>query len=565
MTMDNMPPEKEPVEVVAQRRHLAAIWLIPIVAGLIALYLGWHDYQEHGPVINITFKTAQGLAAGQTQVKYKGVALGTVEKMRLSQDGSQVVAEIRMTGAAKPFLTDHAHFWVVRPELNVLNASDLETLVSGSYIQMDPGSEGGDEQTEFTGLDSAPMDRTTESGTIFVLKTNRLASITTASPLYYRDINVGEVLGYDIGDGFDPITITAFVRAPYDRFVRAQSRFWNVSSLSINFGAQGIGIETQSLRSLLAGGIAFMTPPDAKDQPPAPAQSVFTLYDDLKSAKAATFDRHLAYAAYFRSSVKDLAPGAPVLIYGIPVGEVTGMQLTVDAKTGQPTARVSFNVEPDRSFTAATPGQPFDAAVILRELVEKGLRVKLETANLITGQKELVLEFSPDAAPAPPVMEKDVTILPAASAADNLMDAIGDIAGKLNSIPFDQIGSNLDHLIKSADQTLGGQDMKQAVHDLSVTMSNAAELAKNANTNASPALQKLPEISAQLQEAVTHANALMNGLNNGYGDGSDFQRDSHRVLDEVNDAARSIRLLSDYLERHPESLISGKTGQKDKP
>jgi len=563
---DEFPPQQrvpDPAFPTAHVKHrrFSPIWLIPIVAALIALYLTWHDYQQHGPLITVTFKTAQGLVAGQTQVRYKNVALGTLESVHLDKDLSQVTANIRMTAAAKPLLTDNALFWVVKPELNTFNPSDLETLVSGSYIQVEPGAEGGDAQTHFTGLETPPADRSDEAGRIFVLKADSLGAVNIGSPVYFRDINVGQVLGYDIGNGFEPISINVFVRDPYAQYVRGHSRFWNASGLSLALGPNGLHLETHSLRAVLAGGIAFYTPPEGQNEVPADADSIFTLFNTEAEAENSIHLVHVPYVAYFQSSVKDLTPGAPVMIYGLKVGEVTGVSLLFEPEKADPKVRVSFDIQPDLAFGKDRP----DAADALRKLAEQGMRVKMESSNLLTGQKMLVLEFSPGAEPVQVAKEGDITVLPATGSADNVMDGLTDVVNKLNNIPFDDIGQNLDHLLKSADKTVSGQDMQQAVHNLSIAMANAAELTRNANTNMTPVLQRLPDISAQLQQAVAHANGLMTGLDAGYGDGSDFQRNSKRVLDQVNDAARSVRLLADYLERHPEALLSGKSDDtKDK-
>jgi len=559
---DRLPSEDDPDFLPAhvQRQHFSPIWLIPIVAALIAAYLGWHDYTQHGPLVTVTFKTAESLVAGQTQVKYKDVTLGTVEDIHLNDDLSGVIVSVRMAGSAKSLLTEDARFWVVRPRLNTFNASDIETLVSGSYIQLEPGAPDAEPQQHFTGLENPPVDRFDGSGRIFVLKAERLGAISIGSPVYFRDINVGEALGYDPGNGFDPIKITILVREPYDKFVREHSLFWNASGVTIGLGPEGLRLETHSLRSVLAGGIGFITPSEAINDPPADAGASFTLYDNKKAADEACYRQRIPYAAYFQTSVKDLARGSPVLIYGLQVGEVTDVKLLLDAQTKEPKVRVTFDIQPEWAFGPQSPSA--DPGQILRQLVNKGMRVKLESSNLLTGQKVLALEFAPNATPAAVTMEGDVTLLPSTGSSDNVMDALGDVANKLNQIPFKDIGDHLDHLIKTTDQTIGGRDMQQAVQSLAVAMKNAADLSRKAEENMTPALQKLPDISTQIQGAVTHANSLLNSLDAGYGQGSDFQRGARRVLDEVNDAARSIRLLADFLERHPEALISGKSYEK---
>ena len=304
---------------------------------------------------------------------------------------------------------------------------------------------------------------------------------------------------------------------------------------------------------------------EAQNDAVAPAKTAFTLYDNEQEASTSAIAGRTAYVAYFQSSVKDLVPGSPVMIYGMTVGQVTSIRLIYDAPSNMPRVRVDFDVDADKAFCPKQDNQATDSAQILRQLIEKGVRVRLESSNLLTGQKLLALEFVPNAVPAALAQEGDVTVIPSAGSSDNAMDALSDIASKLDQIPFDEIGQNLNHLIGHADKLIGGEEAQQTMHNLSIAMTNAADLSRKANTNMTPMLEKLHDISNQLQSAVTQANQLFTSLQNNYGEGSDFNSDAKRVLDQVTDAARSIRLLADYLERHPEALLSGKPPEKAKP
>ena len=560
MTTDSHLPEAK-----LRHRRFSAIWLVPLIAALIAAYLGVNDYRTHGPLITITFKTANGLIADQTQIKYKGVPVGSVEGIHLSPDRSLVVVNARMAASAKALLTPKSRFWVVRLQLNSFDTSDLQSLVSGPYIQLEPGAPDTKEEYHFTGLESPPADQSEQPGQIFTLKSAKVGGLHVGAPIYYRDAVVGEVLKYDLGNGFEPITITLLVYKPYDQYMREKSRFWNVSGVSLAWGANGLHLETHSLRAILLGGIAFETPPEAQRDPVVAPKTVFTLYDNEQEAAASSYSGRTAYVTYFQSSVKDLAPGSPVMIYGMSVGQVTSIKLMYDAASNVPKVRVDFDINAEKAFGPKEATPPTDSTQILRELIEKGTRVRLESSNLLMGQKFLALEFVPNAAPAAIAQEGEITVIPSAGSSDNAMDALSDVANKLNQIPFDDIGQNLSHLISHADKLIDGEEMQQTVHNLSIAMANAADLSRKANTNMTPVLQKLPDISAQLQSAVSQANQLFTSLQTHYGDGSDFNSDAKRVLDQVTDAARSIRLLADYLERHPEALLNGKSPEKAKP
>jgi paraquat-inducible protein B len=210
------------------------VWLIPIVAVLIAGYLGYRTLTQEGPLLTLSFETGTGLSASQTQLKYKDVALGTVESIALSRNHKRVIVKVRMTSDGASFLTSHARFWVVRPSLSAAGVSGLDTLVSGAYITLDPGLPGGHAQHDFVGLENPPGVRSDEPGSTFTLKANELGSLSSGSPVFYRDVEVGEVLGYSIGNGVGPVTIGIFVHAPYDALVRAQSHFWNSSGITVS-------------------------------------------------------------------------------------------------------------------------------------------------------------------------------------------------------------------------------------------------------------------------------------------------------------------------------------------
>ena len=231
------------------RRRLSPIWAIPIVSVLIAGWLVWDTLSKRGPLITVTFETAEGLQAGQSRVRHRDVDVGMIEGITLSPDLGHVVMAIRMNREAESLLTEDARFWVVKPRLFAGNLSGLGTLLSGSYIGLTPSGAGGRRQTQFTGLQNPPLLEAREAGRSFLLRADRLGSISLGSPLFYRDLQVGEVHGWDLGDMAANVTIHAFIRAPFDQYVRDGSRFWNASGVSLKLGADGAQLQLESLRA----------------------------------------------------------------------------------------------------------------------------------------------------------------------------------------------------------------------------------------------------------------------------------------------------------------------------
>ena len=293
--MSDRADEAAPDAVTKRRRRFSLIWLVPIVAVAFALYLLVTTLAERGPLITISFKTANGITANQTQVKHKAVALGTVEDVKLASDLSHVTVHVRMNRQSTKILTGHTKFWVVRPRFSTGNISGLETLFSGAYIEIDPGEPGGEAARDFVGLEDPPGTRSDQPGRTYILKASKLGSIGPGAPVFYRDVNVGEVLNYDIGDGLGPISIQVFVRAPYDKFVRPDTHFYNASGVSVNLGPEGVHVEMESLQAILSGGIAFETPRIVEDETPSPEHTAFRLYDNKGDADAAGFRRRIPF------------------------------------------------------------------------------------------------------------------------------------------------------------------------------------------------------------------------------------------------------------------------------
>ncbi len=522
------PPSARPPRAALRRRRFSFVWLVPLVAAFIAIYLGYRTFIEQGPLLTLSFDTAEGLAAGQTQVKYKAVAVGTVDSIDLSRDNSHVIVKVRMNDVGRRFLNSHARFWVVRPRLTPGDLSGLDTLVSGAFIAVDPGLPGGVEKNYFVGLEQPPGVRSNEPGSTYVLKADNVGSLDTGSPVFYRDVQVGEVLGYDLGDGLGPVTVNIFVKSPFDKLVKPQSHFWNSSGITADLQGGGFHLEFQSLQAIISGGVTFNVPPDAQNNPPSPDNAQFYLYKSEDEADAAGYQTNVPIVAYFETSVEGLARGAPVNILGIQVGEVTAVNLIVDPVSGKSKVRVAMDLQPDR-VAPANALAVIDPDIVLQKIVNQGMRVELDTASYVTGAKEISLTDVPGAGPAKLVREGDALVVPShAGGLDNAIANLSDISAKLDKIPFERIGNNLNALLISANHTIGGPQMKQAL--------------------------------ASLSDTLKTANTTLSGVNQDYGNDSDFQQSLEQLLAQANAALQSIKQLTDFLDRHPQSLVFGRGG-----
>ena len=554
----DQPPTTGVPEANARPTRFSLIWLIPIIVLAIGAYLGWQTVSSQGPTITIEFDSADGLVSGQTQVKHKAVGLGTVEGIELSKDLQQVDVRVRMSARSAPLLTSHAKFWVVRPRLSGLNISGLETLVSGAFIAIDPGPPGGTPETQFKGLDSPPGIRSDEPGSTFTLTTGSIGSIGQGSPVFFRAVNVGEVLGYKMPvDGRGPISVQVFVKRPYDHFLRKDTRFWDVSGISVVFNGGGLNVQVQSLQALISGGLAFGLPPRRRGEEAAaaPPGTVFDLYPSKEAADSAGYRERFEFVTYLHTSVKGLIVGSPVLLYGLQVGTVTDIGLKIDPKTGEAQVRVAMQIQPERVL----PQSEVDRSSMpqsTQALVNRGMRAEVDSANLLTGASVISFVFVQDASPARIAMEGGAIVVPSqAGGLTGITDSLSIVSAKLAALPLEQIGDSLEGLLANADGAIGSPQVRQSLVELNRTMANLEQVSDKANQGLTPLLRRLPAIADQLQQTLDHANAALAS----YGGGSDFHSTLRQTLNELNGTLRSVRSLADYLKRHPSSLVFGRS------
>jgi paraquat-inducible protein B len=555
------PLAPEPVATASVHRHLGFswVWLMPLGALALVAYLFYRLTAERGPMITIKFQSADGLTAQQTLVRYKAVTLGVVEEIELSDDLSHVVAHVQMSEEAEQLLTEKTQFWVARPRfsggLSGLQTG-LETLVTGAYVAMDPGPKGSKPLKRFVGLEKPPSVRRDQPGSVYFLQAQAIGGIGEGAPIHYRDVNVGEVLSYELSDA--EVRLRVFVRAPYDQQVKQETRFWNSSGINIDTGAEGLHVELQSFQSLFAGGISFRNPPAPHKLTPVKAEATFRLYPNEEQAEMDFYGRSLPYVSYFESSVRGLSKGSDVHMFGKALGTVTEVDLVRDPRPdqgGRLAVRVAYVLHPERALRVS------DRAALegdgMLALLRDNLRVVLRTSSLLTGQKELSLEYVPGKEGTVVGQEGGAWVLPSSS--DDLQNvgaAVAQIADKLNRIPFEEMGKNANEVLVSVRRATASPKLEHAVASLDTALQEVAALAQQARSDLGPALARLPAISEKLESAVDGANQALG--QHGYGSDSSVQRQLERTMSQVADAARSIRLLADYLNRHPEALVSGR-------
>jgi paraquat-inducible protein B len=534
-----------------KRMRVSIVWIIPILAALVAIGIAIQRVRSEGPTITIEFKEANGIEAGKTFITYKDVRIGQVKAVELSDDYSKVVVKAKIAKHAAGLMVDDAKFWVVEPRISLSGVSGLNTLLSGNYIGFQAGGSVEDRR-EFVGLDEPPPI-TDHRGTKFVLKSHSLGSLGIGAPVYYRQLNVGQVTEYSLAADGKSVEIMVFVSAPYDKYVTKETRFWNASGVSVSLGADGIDVHTEALTALIAGGLAFDVPAFRPPAGPAPPNSTFTLYRSRVVAMKQPDPDERRFVLYFDESVRGLSVGAPVTVFGLPVGEVAEVGLKMDPATNVIRPRVLITFLPTLLYGNLGAAEPAPAQMTLearnrslrRQVEERGLRARLQTGSLLTGELYIGFEFVPNAPKVKIDWSRDPLELPVAPGGMASLEAkLNSILTKVDSLPIDAIGAEVKSALGTLDKTL-----KDA--DTLITRVDTKLVPEGAKT-----LEEARRAIASADRAIGDANATF------FAKDAPAPQDLRDTLQEVTRAARAVRVLVDYLERHPEILLRGKAEEK---
>jgi paraquat-inducible protein B len=547
--------------VAPRRARFSIVWIIPILAVLIGIGIAVQRIRAEGPTITIVFRSAEGIEAGKTFIKYKDVIIGQVKTVQFTEDYANVEVTAKITKRAAGLMVEDAQFWVVRPTITLSGISGLNTLLSGNYIGFQPGTSTVAD-TDFVGLEKAPFIAG-RLGHEYKLKADDLGSLAVGSPVYYRRLPVGQVTSFDLAADGKSVEMQVFVNAPYDGFVRLGTRFWRVSGIEVTVDANGLGVRTESLASLLVGGVAFDAPPFVHDTTVAPPDAEFPLYVDRASALKARDATSRTYVLRFHESLRGLSVGAPVTYLGVQVGEVVDIGFDLESDKAGITPRVEVSFYPERLLTLNDPAQLARVEQVLkgddkrrnaflqRMIDERGLRAQLRTGNLLTGQLYVAFDYFP-AAPKARIVYGKATELPVvASGLVDLEAKVTSILDKVDKLPLDQIAA----------------DVRKGMASLDVALNDAATLIKRVDREVVPTLkadlEALQQTLANADRTLASAERMLKSADATLlGPDAPAQQELRDALGEFTRAARSLRIFLDYLERHPESPIRGRLEDK---
>ncbi len=538
--MAEADPTPEPQALVRRDRRgaLSLVWIVPIIAAIIGITVAVKAVLARGPTISIQLRTAEGLEAGKTKIRYRDVDIGTVRAIELTDDHKavRVIADLRRNG--DDLLARDSKFWVVRPRVAVGGVSGLDTLLSGAYIGMDIGTDP-ERSRDFMGLEQPPVVASDNPGREFILHGQTLGSVDVGSPVYFRHLPAGRVIQYSLDPSGGGVTLGVFITSPYDRFVTTDTRFWNASGVDVSIGANGLQLNTESLATILTGGIAFETPPDSTVTARAPAKTSFRLQATRSAAMAVPHLKGDVFIMYFKGSLRGLSIGAPVELHGVEVGEVRSIEIEYDSTHSVFRYPVQIVVYEDRirahyrAGAAPVDVESIGANAFAAGLIAHGMRGQLKTGNLLTGQQLVSLDYFPKAAAAHVDTHQNPMEFPTVGGElDDLQDTLTDIAKKVDAMPLEQIAA----------------DARGTMVELRHTLVATNALIARLNTDTAP----------ELQGAIKDARHTLAGADQLLSTDAPLQRQLQQSLEELSHAARALSDLADMLERHPESLLRGK-------
>lgn len=542
------PPPSAAIPELRSAQRWNIVWVVPLVALLIGAWMLFRHFTAAGPVAHVKFETAEEIFAGKTEVRCRSVKVGIVNDVELSSDLKSVVVHAELDPDAAQLLRRGTRFWVVKPRISGAGVTGLGTLIQGAYIELDPGANGAERETEFVGLETPPATNLSVPGRRIVLTTDEAGLLTAGSPLYYRGFEVGRIEARTLSPDGTRVSYDAFIQQDYSPLVTENTRFWNTSGIDISAGADGFKVRTPSLQAMVSGGVSFgVTEGEAPGNPVNDGAS-FVLHRDEDAARNATFDPTVRLLLLFDQTVRGLEPRAPVEFRGITIGRVVDISFDLVPSNGDP--RIPVLIEIDcRLMRRDLRDHPEKLRDIefLKALVAKGLRASLKTGSLITGSLYVDLDYYEDVAAAEVGNIGDHATIPTVSAGfaqlEAKLTAILDKFQTFDMKKVDEAVANISAAAAEAKTTIA--ESRAALKEIEATAAAAR------GTLEDPEFRNLP---ADLRKAIASLDKSIESI----GPDGAVQGDLLRTLDELRASLRAIKGVSDTVNEHPNSLLFGR-------
>ncbi|MCB1696213.1 MAG: intermembrane transport protein PqiB [Halioglobus sp.] len=519
-------------------RRFNPVWVVPVVAIVVGLYMVIHTKLTEGPEITIQFNTAEGMEAGKTKIRYRDVDIGLVENVSLSDNMDKVLVTAKMDSDAADMLRDDTRFWVVRARVGAGAVSGLGTLLSGAYIQLDPGAGKSYRKAQFIGLEVPPLTPADAPGVRLTLYSERAGSLNAGDAILYNGYKVGRIEGVTFDTDKKEMRYDAFIDAPYNDLVTTNTRFWNVSGVSIDASAAGIRVTTGSMETILLGGVAFGNLPGMPPGDKAVSGTVYKLNASYQALQEDPYRYGIYYVAEFEQSMRGLERGAPVEYRGIRIGRVERILIKElvtqrEAGAGKPIP-VLLYLEPAR-FGLEDSEQSVDAMRQSIALgVTTGMRATLQTGSLLTGALYINIDWYKDA-PAAKADEFDgYPVIPTIpSGLGRLEQQVGSLLDKLNALPLEPLVASAHTALSTLDGTLAS---------LTTTLESLDNILREEGSKALP---------GELNQTLVELRKALAGLSP---DSAVGQSLGNSVF-ELNRTLRNLEELTRTLSEQPNSLV----------
>ncbi|MDG0988194.1 MAG: MlaD family protein [Yoonia sp.] len=496
MTQDQSP-QPAPLDVRPTRRPLwqriSVVWLVPFLALLVSLGVAYQSYSTQGTLIEISFENASGVTADETVIKYRDVTVGRVKKVIFADGLTDVLVYARVDSTVVPYLDDDATFWVVRPDVSVRGITGLDTVLGGVYIEGNWDTQADVAQTQFVGLEDAPLTRAGQEGSVISLRTRDGSALSEGAPILHKGIQVGYLETPTLSFDGNEVIAEAFINSPYDRRITSTTRFWDTSGFSISLGTGGVSLDVNSIASLIEGGIAFDTVVSG-GRPIRPGQ-LFDIFNDEETARSSLFsnprrsEEVLELTILFDSSVSGLAVGSEVRFQGIRIGSVSELSAFVVMQDDAQVVRLRTNIaiEPSR-LGLGKNASPEDALELITAYVEDGLRARMITGNILSGSLQVELVQVPNAAPEtlvadpltfPMIPTTKSLITDVAATAEGVLD-------RINELPVEEVMESAIDLMNSIERLTNNDDLRNVPASAIALLDETRNLVSNDDITAVP-------------------------------------------------------------------------------
>ncbi|WP_110687237.1 intermembrane transport protein PqiB [Salinicola aestuarinus] len=553
-TPDEAPPES-PIATSMQRAkrlsrsRLSPIWIVPLLAALIGAWMVWDNFSSRGPLIHLNMNSAEGIEAGKTQIKTRNVDVGRVEAVRLSDDLSHTVVTARMDSDAERMLNEETRFWVVKPRIGREGISGLNTVLSGAYIQLAPGSAESFQDT-FDVLEQPPVAPPDAPGLRINLVSQVGNSLSAGDPVTYQGYTVGRVESTEFDPDDKEMRHRIFIQAPYDTLVSDTTRFWSSSGIDLQLNSEGVNVNLDSFETLISGGVTFGVPEDISSGNPARQNATYTLYNNEEAAREGTYDQYIEYVLLVDDTVRGLSRGAPVEYRGVRLGTVVAVPWHFTAPQPDTLAEfaipVLIRIEPQRLESDADVNEEIDDHDVHERFEqmfdEYGLRATLKAGNLLTGALFVDLSFNDDVAPYEPVQFDGKNVFPTISGGfAQIEQKVSSLLDKLNGLEVEPILNGLNETLQTSQQTL------DQVRDIAESINSLVS---------DPATQSLP---SSVNDTLEELQRTLNGFSSG----SSSYRQLNDTLEQLEVLMRDLQPVARTLSEKPNALIFNREVQTD--